>query len=153
MRAANINFKKRFSIFGLGVACALGFYLGCGSSEESSGPTGSTPGAVGSSIGGMAGGTGDAGEPNPDAGDSGDASEDAPVDVDFSYDAPGHEGGDACATSSVEAKPLPIDIYLMLDRSASMGKNCKVGQTKNSKWRRAINSIGGFVSDASSAGH
>jgi len=81
---------------------------------------------------------------------------DAEADVSFGYDAPTQDGNitsdSACATAVAEAEPLPLDIYLMLDKSGSMGTDCNVGSTTASSWCHAINAIGGFVSDSSSAG-
>jgi hypothetical protein len=75
------------------------------------------------------------------------------LDVNFTYDAPEQEAGDACATATAEATPVPLDIFIMLDRSGSMGSDCNYGATTASKWCRSVNSIGGFVQDPSSVGN
>lgn len=120
--------------------------------------TGGGGGAAGS--GGGSAGTGNAGGmggwPDPDAGPDAseqDAAPDAVPDVDFGYDAPVQEAGDACATATAQAEPVPLDIYIMLDRSGSMGTDCNFGSTTSSKWCRAVNSIGGFVQNPATAGN
>lgn len=73
----------------------------------------------------------------------------------FVYDADtdgGFNSDAACATTSAQADLLPLDMYIMLDRSGSMGTDCNVGQTTASKWCRAINSLHGFFTAPSSAG-
>lgn len=47
----------------------------------------------------------------------------------------------------------PVDMYIMFDKSGSMGEptgngapgDCNVGETKNSKWCRAINALSGYL--------
>ena len=47
----------------------------------------------------------------------------------------------------------PVDMYIMFDKSGSMGEptgngapgDCNVGETKNSKWCRAINALAGYL--------
>src|SRR5687768_6534683 len=47
----------------------------------------------------------------------------------------------------------PVDMYLMFDKSGSMGDpagngapgDCNIGETKNSKWCRAINALSGYL--------
>lgn len=127
-----------------------------GTSTTGGGTGGGTGGSTDGGSGGTAGtsgGTGGTGWPDPDGGSgTGGGPQDAATDVNFGYDAPVHEGGDACATSTAQAEPLPLDIYLMLDRSGSMDPDCNVGQSVNSSWCHAINSIAGFATDPSSAG-
>jgi hypothetical protein len=48
---------------------------------------------------------------------------------------------------------MPLDIYIMLDKSGSMGNDCNVGQSTSSKWCRAINALAGYVQDPSAAGN
>ena len=167
---------------GLAALCGLFFYLGCGSNEDTvttdegtggsgnggtGGATAGTGGGTGGTTGGGAGqggssatggssggGTGATGGTGPDGGGSGG---DASVqDANFNYDAPPQDGSitqdSACAASVAEAEPLPLDIYLMLDRSGSMDPDCNVGQTTASSWCNSINAIAGFVTDPSSAG-
>jgi hypothetical protein len=39
----------------------------------------------------------------------------------------------------------PVDMYIMLDRSGSMGPICQIGDTTASKWCRAINALSGYL--------
>ncbi len=47
----------------------------------------------------------------------------------------------------------PVDMYIMQDRSGSMGTDCTIGQTVNSKWCHAINALSGYFNSASAAGN
>lgn len=64
----------------------------------------------------------------------------------------------ACANSPVAAEPAALDLYLMLDRSASMAAplqtvpNCKVGDTTRARWCYAINALAGFFRASTSNG-
>ena len=51
--------------------------------------------------------------------------------------------GNACATETQKAEPLPLDIYIMLDKSGSMG---------GGKWTSTVSAITSFVNDSQSAG-
>jgi hypothetical protein len=42
----------------------------------------------------------------------------------------------------------PVDMYIMFDRSGSMGSDCNIGQTTNSKWCKAINALSGYFKSA-----
>lgn len=51
----------------------------------------------------------------------------------------------------------PVDMYIMFDKSGSMGDpvgngapgDCNIGDTKNSKWCKAINALAGYLSSPS----
>lgn len=88
--------------------------------DAGSGATGANGGDGGSSAsGGGTGGSGATGGGWPDGGDG-----DAAPDVDFSYDAPVHDGFvEACVETVAKAEPLPLDLYFMLDTSGSMSGN------------------------------
>jgi hypothetical protein len=58
----------------------------------------------------------------------------------------------ACPPTRADAVPAGQALYLMLDKSGSMGTDCNVGSTTASKWCRAINGLAGFLGDSSSAG-
>jgi hypothetical protein len=77
-------------------------------------------------------------------------------DVNFQYDAPVEDGSvtqdSACATTSVEAQPVPLDMYIMLDRSGSMGSDCNIGSTTTSKWCYSVNALYNFFNAPTSAG-
>jgi hypothetical protein len=56
-------------------------------------------------------------------------------------------GGDA---SSCYA---PVDMYIMQDRSGSMGTDCNIGSSTNSKWCHAINALSGYFNSPSATGN
>lgn len=47
----------------------------------------------------------------------------------------------------------PVDMYIVQDRSGSMGTDCNIGQTVNSKWCHAINALSGYFNSTSAAGN
>jgi Mg-chelatase subunit ChlD len=49
----------------------------------------------------------------------------------------------ACAAETQKAEPVPLDLYIMLDRSGSM---------QGSKWSSTVTAINAFVNDSQSAG-
>jgi hypothetical protein len=73
-------------------------------------------------------------------------------DADFSYEAPARP--DACAAVEFTAQRLPLDVYVMLDRSGSMnipqtlpptiGGDCDVGDSLSSRWCRTLGALDGF---------
>jgi len=97
---------------------------GCSATEE---PAPETAGGLGAA-GPSSSATGQGGEPELDAGDK-----DGPIDEDA-----------ACAKSSAEAKLLPLDMVILLDRSGSMAQD--------NKWVGATAAIETFVNDPASAG-
>jgi hypothetical protein len=138
-----------------------------GQSDTSSGGTAGTHqgGNAGAQTGGSSGAqTG--GSAGSQAGSSG-AQVDAAVDADFTYDAPVFEASlqDACVDETAKAEPFPLDIYFLLDASTSMSSPAGSGATgdcdatppftpsKNSKWCKAVNAIGGYVSSAEATGN
>src|SRR5690606_16416569 len=73
-------------------------------------------------------------------------------DAQFIYDPPAPK--EACARSEFLAEPLPVDLYIMLDRSGSMNipeslppatnGDCDVGDAKMSRWCYTLNVLDGF---------
>src|SRR2546423_908833 len=58
----------------------------------------------------------------------------------------GKPSGDACYA--------PVDMYIMLDRSCSMGSDCNIGDTTtNSKWCHAVNALSGYFNSTSATGN
>jgi hypothetical protein len=128
-----------------------------GSSEAGAANAGAsaTAGAAGSAHAGSPGSGGAA--VVPDAGDW--------PDVVFEYD-PGDAGEpDACASTTVTAEPIPLDLVIILDRSLSMVEpgyttrqasqaDCNIDETpiRDSKWCRAINALMDFFEAPSSVG-
>lgn len=82
--------------------------------------------------------------------------------VSFDYEGPTEDAAltadAACASSPVPAEPVALDLYLMLDRSASMAAplqtvpNCQVGDITEARWCYAINALAGFFSASTSNG-
>ena len=58
-------------------------------------------------------------------------------------------GGDASDAGCY----APVDMYIMQDRSGSMGTDCNIGGTTNSKWCHAINALSGYFNSPSAAGN
>lgn len=93
--------------------------------------------------------------------DAGSRHRDIP-DVSFVYEGPVEDAAlsqdAACAVEPVPAEPVALDLYLMLDRSASMAlpqqtvPNCKVGDTTEARWCYAINALAGFFAAPTSNG-
>lgn len=161
--------NKSLSLLALSLPLLLatGIHQGCGSSDSSGGgpktgagaETGTGTGANGGN-GTGAGGTG-TGASGAGGGNGGNGAADAGFDADFAYDAPAYDSGfdpdAACAGESVAATPVPLDLYLMLDKTGSMGADCSVTwpnpPSQSSKWCYAVNAIAGYLNDPSTAGN
>jgi hypothetical protein len=57
----------------------------------------------------------------------------------------GSQSGDSCYA--------PVDMYIMQDRSGSMGTDCNIGDTTNSKWCHAINALSGYFNSPQASGN
>jgi hypothetical protein len=120
-------------IFALAVTTVA---LACGSSEGDSE----------FSSGGASGGT------------SGGASSGSTGGFGSSSGASGATSSGASSGSSGETCFAPVDMYIVLDKSGSMGDpagngapgDCNIGQTVNSKWCRGINAISGYLKSSAS---
>lgn len=83
-------------------------------------------------------------------------------DLSFTYDGPRDDGSvnpdAACASAAVPAQPVPVDLHIVLDRSASMQQpldqlpRCNVGEQQDSRWCHAIDALGGFFAAPTSNG-
>jgi hypothetical protein len=91
-------------------------------------------------------------------------------DVTFTYDAGAVDTtltpDAACASSAVETLPIPLDMYVVLDRSGSMnlpqalpvgnttpgGGDCNVGDATASRWCYSINALDKFFGSSAAAG-
>ncbi|MBK8999151.1 MAG: VWA domain-containing protein [Myxococcales bacterium] len=122
---------KRF--VGIGLWAALGTFAlsqACGSAEDG----GIAGGDGGVSAGGKGGGSAASGATSGSGG--GLILEGGPGDGSLT-------DANACATETQKAEPLPLDIYIMLDKSGSM---------LGTKWTSTVSAINSFVNDAQSAG-
>lgn len=54
-------------------------------------------------------------------------------------------GGDGSTTGCF----APVDMFIMQDRSGSMGSDCNIGDKTNSKWCHAINALSGYFNSPS----
>ncbi|MBA3548672.1 MAG: hypothetical protein H0T76_19475 [Nannocystis sp.] len=61
-------------------------------------------------------------------------------------------GIDQCAGSTVEATPIPLDIYVMLDKSGSMLDKTGMKGQGISKWEAVTTALDSFFKDPQSAG-
>jgi hypothetical protein len=101
----------------------------------------------------------DAGSQRPT--DAGSSRREIP-DVSFTYEGSIEDAAllqdAACAVEPVAAEPVALDLYLMLDRSASMPlpqqviPTCMVGDTIEARWCYAINALAGFFGAPTSNG-
>lgn len=88
---------------------------------------------------------------------------DYPEDVHFDYQPRDQDAGkDACAATRLDAKSIPVDLYIALDRSGSMnlpqslpvtdqtpgGGDCNVGDPTVSRWCYALNALDGLFEAA-----
>ena len=65
----------------------------------------------------------------------------------------GSSSGEGGASSGDSGNcSAPVDMFIMFDRSGSMGNDCKVGDTTGSKWCRAINAASGYFKSAGATG-
>ena len=93
---------------------------------------------------------------------------DAKSDAVFVFDtgSPSVDGSalpDACAQAAVEAKPIGIDLYVVLDKSGSMHGpvstwqaakgDCNIGDTVDSKWCKSINALATYFASPSPNGN
>jgi hypothetical protein len=85
-------------------------------------------------------GTGDGG--------TGDGSSN-PVDSPFGFIDTG-SSSDGSSSGDGGSCYAPVDMYIMQDRSGSMGSDCNIGSNTNSKWCHAINALSGYFQSAGS---
>ncbi|HTM46092.1 MAG TPA: hypothetical protein VL137_14120, partial [Polyangiaceae bacterium] len=124
------------------IPVALGAVQGCGGDKA----TGSSIGTVGShSSGGQTGsaGTGSGGTPGDQLGGLGNGTGNTP-----SNNQP-IMAAEVCATITADAAPVPVDMYIMLDQSASMAEMTSGGRTR---WAAVTEAISSFVADPRAAG-
>ncbi len=90
---------------------------------------------------------------------------DAKNDIVFSFDAGAQSDSNlntdaACAQTSVTAEAVPLDMYVMLDRSASMNElvinllgDCDVGGAAATKWCYSINALADYFKSNDATGN
>ncbi len=64
----------------------------------------------------------------------------------------GSGGGGGGGNNDGAACSAPVDMYIMFDRSGSMGADCNIGGTTTSKWCRSVNALSGYFNGAGSTG-
>lgn len=107
------------------VGASVAIACGSDSSDNGFGSSGGTSGTSGASSG--ASGSGGFGT----SGSSGD-------------------GGTSGSSGDGAACNAPVDMFIMFDRSGSMGNDCKLGDTTASKWCRSINAVSGYFKSTGS---
>lgn len=136
---------------GGGSGASAGTGQGGGSASGGSASGGAAGGGSGgTSSGGVAGGGASGGSSGSSGTSGGGGDADVP-DVSFSYDGPTDDDGgvgDACAAVTVKAQLVPLDLYVVLDRSGSM-VNSALGPHRWPPVRDALNS---FFQSANTAG-
>ncbi len=135
--------RRPFGAWGL-----LGWLVmvaGCGSTPSASGGAGGTGGSGGGSGGaGAQGGVGGAGAQGGTGG--------------LSFGGTGGTSGggtggfEACAGETVEAELVPLDMYVMLDKSGSMADKTGMMGQGTPKWDAVTGALSSFLSDPASAG-
>lgn len=85
--------------------------------------------------------------------------------VEFEYDPNLDVPRETCAALTLTAQPLPLDMYVILDRTGSMRtgadslatSDCEItlgaAPTSTSKWCKGINALGNYFTSQSAAGH
>jgi hypothetical protein len=74
-------------------------------------------------------------------------------DIGFGGDEPGGSGqggGDSCAGETATAQPVPLDMYIMLDRSGSMTE--ATGVAAVTKWQAVTSGLASFLTSPDSTG-
>ena len=93
-------------------------------------------------------------EPDVDGSSSGNSSSGASSTSASSSGGFGSSGASTSSSSGsvADANPAnciaPVDMYIMFDRSGSMGADCNIGDSTSSKWCRAITALSGYFKSA-----
>jgi hypothetical protein len=84
-------------------------------------------------------------------------------DIEFVYDPEKDLPPVVCAEETLSAEPLPLDMYIVLDRTGSMieempaGEDCQLGvqnpPTFNTKWCKATQALSQYFMGGTAAGH
>jgi len=65
----------------------------------------------------------------------------------------GGGNGDGSGNGDGASCYAPVDMYIMQDRSGSMGTDCNVGDMTNSKWCHSVNALAGYFKSPAAAGN
>jgi len=129
---------------------------GTGGSGTDSGTGGD---ASDSNLGGQAGsGNGDGSGAAASSGGSGNSGNNGtgglslPDDIEFEYDPSKDLEPETCADVQIDSEEVFLDMFVILDKSLSMGDDCDVGDTDDSRWCNSINALHGFFADPTTAG-
>jgi hypothetical protein len=117
-----------------------------GSANASSGGSGGTTGASGGSANASSGGSGNAsagGSSNAGSGGSGAYPTDACDGLEFAPGGQAGEGSEACSGVSSEAEPVPVDLFIMMDRSVSMAN--KLPSSETTRWEALQAAVEAFA--------
>lgn len=78
-------------------------------------------------------------------------------DVEFTYDPAKDAQPTTCAATTISAEPLPLDMFIVLDRTGSMGQDCKLSldgpPAVASMWCRAVSALGQYFTSPQASGH
>ncbi len=126
---------------GVAAGASAGFDGGAASGGSGNGSSGGAAGGGGTAASGGSGNTGGSGNSGNTggSGNSGGVKDAGIPDVQFNYDAP-PVGQDACAAVTVEAELVPLDLYVVIDRSGSM-VNSSLGPLRWPPVRDALNAF------------
>ncbi|MGC4091047.1 MAG: VWA domain-containing protein [Polyangiaceae bacterium] len=128
--------QSRSVIRSVSVAALVGAFAACSTSPSPGDRDTSQGGAAGSSAGGSSSSASGGGVSfgfGGATGSSGDTS----------------TAGATCAATSVTAKLIPLDLYVMMDSSKSMNEPTSAGSTK---WKATTDALKAFFADTNSAG-
>ncbi|HXS15646.1 MAG TPA: vWA domain-containing protein [Polyangiaceae bacterium] len=78
-------------------------------------------------------------------------------EVEFLYDPSKDVKPSTCAETTISAQPLPLDMFIVLDRTGSMGEDCTLqldGPPQvDSMWCKAVSALAQYFTSAEAAGH
>lgn len=98
------------------------------------------------------GGAGDGSEFGGSSGSSGDGTSGSNGSSSFGGTSGSSGEGGASSSGDGGNCNAPVDMYIMFDKSGSMGNDCNIGATTNSKWCRGINALAGYFKSAGATG-
>jgi hypothetical protein len=136
------RFKSSLFTAALALLGFAAFPSACGGSDSGGSAGGA---AVGNGGAGATDGGGSGGAVGGDGGSSASGGSGGGIIID-SGQGGGNSDGSACAAETQTADLVPLDLYIMLDKSGSMGNGT------GSKWEAVTTAMQAFVNDTASAG-